>query len=90
MKQDIKWTKEKPTKPGLYWFYGDIFWGCINQNPEKFKPELEIVKCTVLNKITNLVCNGNFVDKQYGFGLYSVEPIEIPELSEIEKPYYTG
>jgi len=88
--KEIKWTKERPTIEGLYWFYGDIWWGEMNQSPEKFKPKLEVVECRLLNKTVTLRCNANFVSKKVGFGLFSVEPIELPESPDVGVPDYNG
>jgi hypothetical protein len=85
---NIEWTKEKPKKSGLYWFYGDIWWGSMNQSPEDFESELRIVKVEVWNKNITYICDGNFAYQ--GYGLYSKEPIEIPVFPDIEKPNYNG
>lgn len=76
----MAWTKERPTKPGRYWFYGDIFWGGMNRPPEDMKPNLEIVDALVISNGIALSCCSEFVGRKTGHGVYWDEPIPQPTL----------
>ena len=67
------WSKEWPTEPGWYWFYGDPF------NKAKHWIRLNTVKIVQTSKSIALICNGNFMYKQEASdGFWT--PIIIPEL----------
>lgn len=72
------WVKEAPEKPGLYWFYGDIYWGGMNRPPKDFRPEIEIVEVFKIQNGIAASCNGEFVSLKRGHGFYWSEPLSIP------------
>jgi hypothetical protein len=77
------WTKERPTKPGLYWLYGWMSDFCIRS---KRKPELLFVDCRQAGPSEKpfliLVCHGAFLDYD-AKGLWC--PIDIPDLPSEEE-----
>lgn len=71
----VNWTKEWPTCPGYYWFYGWCFRG------RHRKPELHYVKVRRIANGLALVTNGHFLYKaEGGDGYWS--PAITPALPE--------
>ncbi len=84
------WTTEIPTQCGLYFFYGDIYWGEMNQNPDKFLSKIEIVEVTQAGNGLVYICNGGFLNIKNNYGLWYKNNIKIPVLPKINKPNYNG
>lgn len=84
----IEWTYLRPQKEGLFWYFGDPFWGSMNQAPSEFKPELCIVEVRKIQNGFMYVTHGNFMEE--GHGAWSTEPIKEPEFPLIRPPAANG
>jgi hypothetical protein len=79
------WTKDWPTKPGLYWFFGWLSEFAIRNDRE---PRLEIVKAMEAGppekQWMSFVSNGGFVYKSEGAkGFF--KPMDLPELPDMSQ-----
>jgi hypothetical protein len=76
------WTKEWPTKPGWYWFYGWPY-GRVELFDEGIEPELNVVNVWKVANGLAYIRNGNFWYKEdKPVGLFC--PMDVPELPSKE------
>jgi hypothetical protein len=64
------WTKEWPTKPGHYWFYGKRF--------EDMDPEMYLVKVWKLSDGFAYICESSFMYRSEGTDGWWM-PAQLPE-----------
>ncbi len=87
---DRTWLVTPPSKPGFYWFYGDVHHGGmgIDFRPDKPPTEPEMVLVEVFNIANGVMakCNGQFVPlKRFDIDSHKAGPLgywtpaELPE-----------
>jgi len=77
-----KWTKEWPTEPGRYWFFGWPFGHQWEIGGKFVEPELNCVNVWKIANGIALVREGNFWDEsEGGIGLFC--KADLPELPDV-------
>lgn len=80
-----KWTKEIPTEPGYYWFYG---WFEKNSSYYKKDGSMYFVEVSKTSKSLVFVTNGTFLYPTMALGQWS--KADVPDVPDLGPHFYEG
>lgn len=77
------WTTEIPTEDGLYYFYGELYFGSMGlHSKEEYQLKLELNIVEIGNNGKIMIADGGFVYKSGIVGYW--QKIPTPELPEFK------
>lgn len=81
------WSKEWPTEPGYYWFYGWLSRSRTHRDfvaPKMYQAKIVQTYHDVKMRTFSYVIDGNKLNEEYALGLWTPAfPPEAPDLSEL-------
>jgi len=74
----MNWTKEWPTEPGSYWFYGYFNYGVGREGLHFVEVYRHAGSLTVMAGTTTAYCGNTLIQPELAFGVW--QKAEVPEL----------